>query len=278
MAQKVIYIAGHGHSGSTLLDLIVGSHSRVVSVGEITFTSLQRLFDLSKREKPCMCGARTSECPLWHEVLLRWEARGIGQATDILKPASPGVTADIISDILAVANRPIYAESTKNTTRLAQLLSEPDLDVFVLQILRDPRAVALSSDRKYGGFYKKTLSWPRLNAAIERLMEARPNRLLRVHYEKLVTAPAREMARVMEFCGETFEPEQIAFAGGEHHNIGGNKMRYNSTAIRPDASYIEKLDQLRWHLATVLALNAMRKYSYHLSRGAMRRQLTPHTP
>jgi hypothetical protein len=109
-------------------------------------------------------------------------------------------------------------------------------------------------------------------------MGARPNRLLRVHYEELVTAPARELARIMEFCGETFEPEQIAFTGKEHHNLGGNKMKHNPAAIRPDAMYIEKLGRLQWHLATALAFNAMRKYRYHLSREGMRRQLTPHSP
>ncbi|WP_164905182.1 hypothetical protein [Aequorivita ciconiae] len=33
----VLYIAGNGHSGSTLLDIIIGSSSDFFSAGELTF-------------------------------------------------------------------------------------------------------------------------------------------------------------------------------------------------------------------------------------------------
>ena len=31
---QLVYITGRGHSGSTLLDLLISAHSEVVSVGE----------------------------------------------------------------------------------------------------------------------------------------------------------------------------------------------------------------------------------------------------
>lgn len=35
MEIRVIYVTGKGHSGSTLLDLILGNHSQIESVGEL---------------------------------------------------------------------------------------------------------------------------------------------------------------------------------------------------------------------------------------------------
>ena len=35
MKQKILYIAGLGHSGSTILDLSLGSHPDITGLGEI---------------------------------------------------------------------------------------------------------------------------------------------------------------------------------------------------------------------------------------------------
>jgi bifunctional enzyme CysN/CysC len=43
MKTKVIYIIGSAHSGSTLLDLILGTHSRIAGVGEVNERVAQML-------------------------------------------------------------------------------------------------------------------------------------------------------------------------------------------------------------------------------------------
>src|SRR5690606_31136679 len=65
MRQKVVYIVGAGHSGSTLLDLILGTHSRIESVGEIK--RLERLYSGGKGSG-CTCGEPFTACAYWRAI------------------------------------------------------------------------------------------------------------------------------------------------------------------------------------------------------------------
>ncbi len=58
-----LFIFAAGRSGSTLLDLLLGAHADVASLGEITF--LPRSFS---RNAPCSCGATVRACPFWQRV------------------------------------------------------------------------------------------------------------------------------------------------------------------------------------------------------------------
>jgi hypothetical protein len=67
---KYVYICSHRHSGSTLLDLLLGSHSRVASLGEISFLSQDIALNA-----PCSCGVPIRECMVWRKVIDRLSAR-----------------------------------------------------------------------------------------------------------------------------------------------------------------------------------------------------------
>jgi hypothetical protein len=65
-----LYITGRGHSGSTILDILLGNSSQIESVGEL-------LAGLSRADRePCSCGATMSDCGFWREVRSRVEAEG----------------------------------------------------------------------------------------------------------------------------------------------------------------------------------------------------------
>lgn len=61
---KYIYICSAGHSGSTLLDLLIGSHSRIESLGEIAH--LPKNISLNTI---CTCGSHVHDCRIWKQVL-----------------------------------------------------------------------------------------------------------------------------------------------------------------------------------------------------------------
>ena len=65
---KVIYIAGYGHSGSTLLDMILGSNEGCFSAGELTFITRDTIM-----EEYCSCNQKISKCKVWSEVIKLWE-------------------------------------------------------------------------------------------------------------------------------------------------------------------------------------------------------------
>jgi hypothetical protein len=70
-----VYITGHGHSGSTLLDILPGSHSRVVALGEIEHLSPWGASPDPHRA--CSCGAAIADCSYWSSVtrVIQHEAR-----------------------------------------------------------------------------------------------------------------------------------------------------------------------------------------------------------
>ena len=93
MPLRVLEIAGLGRSGSTILDIVLGNHPHIESVGEvgnltlngwISRESLQGI-DPNKRRVPiCTCGKRldvlyvdTPEeaCPFWSRVRREWVER-----------------------------------------------------------------------------------------------------------------------------------------------------------------------------------------------------------
>lgn len=74
---QCLYICGAGHSGSTLLDMLLGSHSRIASLGEI----INLPMDLATNST-CTCGQKVRDCGLWSEVVREFEQR---QGLDLAK-------------------------------------------------------------------------------------------------------------------------------------------------------------------------------------------------
>jgi hypothetical protein len=61
---KFIFICAAGHSGSTLLDLLLGAHSGGLSLGEITLLPKNISLD-----SVCSCGEHLSKCVFWSHLI-----------------------------------------------------------------------------------------------------------------------------------------------------------------------------------------------------------------
>lgn len=61
---RYVYICSAGHSGSTLLDLVIGSHSQVESLGEISHLSK----NISLNTK-CSCEQVVTSCSFWNKII-----------------------------------------------------------------------------------------------------------------------------------------------------------------------------------------------------------------
>jgi sulfotransferase family protein len=69
---KYVFICSAGHSGSTLLDMLIGSHAECESLGEVVLLPME-----FATNRTCTCGVNIRECKLWSEV-----ARRLGLDTD----------------------------------------------------------------------------------------------------------------------------------------------------------------------------------------------------
>jgi hypothetical protein len=61
----VIYILSNSRSGSTLLDLLLGAHPQIWTVGE----AINLPFLLATNRKPCGCGIPLRCCAFWKDIL-----------------------------------------------------------------------------------------------------------------------------------------------------------------------------------------------------------------
>jgi hypothetical protein len=62
---KVLYIAGSGRSGSTILDNTLGQIDGFFSVGELRYIWERGLIE----DRLCGCGERVHQCPFWAAAL-----------------------------------------------------------------------------------------------------------------------------------------------------------------------------------------------------------------
>lgn len=73
MKPKFVFICAAGHSGSTLLDLLLGAHSRGLSLGEITQLPKNIALD-----SVCSCNEKLSQCRFWTSIIT-----GFGRSIDV---------------------------------------------------------------------------------------------------------------------------------------------------------------------------------------------------
>ena len=68
--RKILYVAGYGRSGSTLLCAVLGGNDHSAPVGEF-----KSLFTYYSEGRTCACGKKLSECGFWHAVMIDFKNR-----------------------------------------------------------------------------------------------------------------------------------------------------------------------------------------------------------
>lgn len=71
--QRNVFICSAGHSGSTLLDMMLGSHTTAESLGELINLPMDMALN-----RGCACGSAMRDCSLWPEVMRRMGVDPVG--------------------------------------------------------------------------------------------------------------------------------------------------------------------------------------------------------
>lgn len=267
------YIAGYGRSGSTLLDIMLGSHPQILSLGEAG-----SVWDLINRQGDCTCGSAFSLCPVWGPALFQAdEARSRSghvqrQSVSIegwlrglfsVKNRQVGRVDAYVTTWLRIATElgkatgaRVLVDSSKTSYRFLwrpnALYRHVGLDVRMIHLIRDPRAVVASclmgqnsrlavGDRSRRPFTASiaVLGWivanlgARMNA---RLLGA--DRYHLVLFEQLTQDPEGTMQELAEFLGVDLTPVSQRIADGEDfpvgHLVAGNRMA-QAGSVTPNA-------------------------------------------
>jgi len=271
----VIYLLGSGHCGSTLLDLIMDSHSQIVGVGELTNWP----FSKERQSKTiCTCGKSLSKCPFWQEVFknipnkLQFSTPKLEihrKKIDFLLNRKRYVFASakakkvdlerylklnekIYENILTVSGKKIVFDSSKDVERANVLLASDKLEVILLHLVRDGRGVSYSYKRKYGGIISPMLRWALKNLKIEILKRRYPQKFVFLRYEDFCRNPEKEIEKILKKIGLDFEPQMLNFRNKTHHQVGGNRLRfYKNQEIKENILWKKQLpifDKIIFHI------------------------------
>jgi hypothetical protein len=297
---RVLYIAGAGRSGSTILDRVLGSLPRVGS-----FNELNNVFEHGFRHnRGCACGQPFRACEYWCGVADRTglDAATIERAIDLSRrfdrtrmfPAlysglmrartRAGLTEyrDILGRLLgamsAQAGLDTIVDSSKMPTRALVLAGVPNIDVRVIHLVRDPRAVASAwrnakfdpgKDDAMDRFsIRRTLMfWAVRQLLSERLGRRMP--YLRLRYEDFAALPAAALQEVFGFVpGWSHRPMPVTPAGEVRlatiHSVSGNPDRFATglTRIRLDQRWRDLPDARAVDRASRWIAPISRRYGY----------------
>lgn len=262
---NLVSIVGAGHSGSTLLDLILGSHSQIWSTGEI-----ENWDHYLTQEKVCACGKHPTECEFWSELIPEWNqfcenngvpititdtrSKTVEGAVNIFRHRCsllltllfpmhkyPGLMNLLSRDfhhrasnvmtlfdlIRATSRRPVICDSSKSVYRFRLLHAHRPGQTKAIFLTRDGRAVVASHLRRPNTQLSKLAkSWRFTNIYTRLMLRTLPtDSYLHVRYEELCRQPDKTLNRICDFLGLAFEPSMLHFSGDTQHNIGGNRMR-----------------------------------------------------
>ena len=238
-AVTILYVAGAGRSGSTILDNILGQVEGVASAGELRFLWERGILE----ERLCGCGRPFLECPQWTVILSAAfpgaDLRGLAQRMvelqqhgtrarnlpKLLRRRSRKLLQRNMSEYLGNLSRlysatqahlgcAVLVDSSKLPPYGALLEMLPGVEVRVVHLIRDPRATAYSWLRKkvlldragtafmqQQGPAKAAALWDLWNWAAGRLWRRDPERYLRVHYETFVREPRATIERILGHAG-----------------------------------------------------------------------------
>lgn len=264
----LLYIAGSSHSGSTLLDMLLGSHPRIESVGEAKKIAAVAAQMRAGGEPLCTCRETVAACAFWRATM--------PQDPETLK-SDAEANADFFRHVLRVGGKQIALDSSKSPGRARMLAKSQLFDLTVVHLVRDSRAVAHSNRRKQaktaGGrnpdydLVPTVRGWNKLNLRARRLFRGEAVRHLPVRYEDLTRDPATVLRGVLSAVGLSWHESVLRYREQIHHNIEGNRMRMGSdSTIRADDEYLRAMTARDWWTATLLSWRGLRAFGYPLKR------------
>lgn len=296
------FVTAHSFSGSTLLSFLLGAHPEIATVGEMFIAQgidpETYVCSCGERIAECPFWRRVSL-----EMAARgipfdvrrnqasFSANGIGPVSRRLLAAEPRgplmeaaraaalalipgakreldrrlrtneALAEVITEIRGAR---AFVDASKRPGRLLHLRRSPSLDIRVIHLVRDGRAVARSTVRNLGiSAEDGARSWAAAAGDAERVRRLfTAERWLTLRHEDLCREPEATLDEVLRFVGVSPGGRIPDFRSAGHHIIG-NRMRLSHTSeVRLDERWRTEMPVEQVRAVERIAGETLERYGY----------------
>ena len=275
MNTPLIYIAGFGRSGSTLIEDFLQRNYDATGLGELFFIWERGAI----RNERCSCGESFHDCPFWTEVLsdgfgrleradyvefnrLFQEARGeypvpgtMNRAEQLARGRFGEISRTLYASIFKQLGSSVLIDSSKYPLFGASLKASGAGSPTPLHIYRDPRAVAASwqrvrrrpeanEEQQYMARSRSVLTsamrWLWFNHTALQLRDMSDSSGLSLGYEEFCASPN---AVIKKIAANFNLSARTSYDGVIGHSVSGNPSRFNGgfEKIRLDEGWKREL-------------------------------------
>jgi hypothetical protein len=237
---KILYIAGSGRCGSTILGRVLGQIDGFFFAGEMCKIWRYGLIE----NRLCGCGRPFNECGFWQDVMhdtfgdmekvdgreiydLRRKSAYSRHIPLFLIPGGKSLISGklvkfqnilerLYSAIQSHTNCRVIVDCSKTAPYGYVLGDIKSIDLHVVHIVRDPRGVGFSrlEKRLYQpdegkaiytgstGIVRNAMTWNIQNFAAEAFWERYTNRYMRIHYEEFASNSRAVVSKIVEMLKE----------------------------------------------------------------------------
>jgi len=213
--SKIIYIAGLGHSGTTLLDMSLGAAGGVTGLGE-----LKTLMDDNTRQKHytsvCSCGKKAGDCDIWGKIPNAIN----GLKTD---PEKIEAVLRLLDEVEGKGT--VLVDSSKNSYPYLSYMNQQH-DLSLVFLTRDVRSWSYSRHLSTGKpVVYFMLRWFLENKKLLRRIRKMGIDPIFVGYEELALYPDHLLQLIAEHTGIPYSAKLLVPGNTTSHIISGNIAR-----------------------------------------------------
>ncbi|MEQ6902482.1 sulfotransferase [Nocardioides sp. YIM 152588] len=320
----VVYLGGFGRSGSTLVERVLGTAPGWVNIGE--------LVDLARSVAPadelCGCGVPFSACPVWQQVgevaFGGWDAGVLERLAGLQRAATrqrhlPAMIAGrrrpsrpltemreafarIYHAVAEVTDARVVVDASKGPAFGYALAGAPGVDLRMLNVIRDPRAVAWSWSRQVerphaaaagaaGGdemwripASRSAVQWAALQVEVEAIGAVGGIGTARLRYEDFIDDPVATLVAATADAGAPLTAGELPPMDGglvelgPSHGLSGNPGRFRSGTIelRADDRWVARMPAADRRTVTAVTWPLLKAYRYPAGAGTA--PADPHLP
>jgi len=292
LSPKIIYLIGDGRSGSTIFSIMMGNHPDIESVGE-----LYRWIEFEGY--PRKGNDKEADHRFWKQVRENYKKNG--GSLNFLKLARARNEIEAYKNFLKVftrkshfgyeniyrnhldllfkavaemSNKTVVMDSSRNMARALMVYRRYPEDVWIINLVRDPRGVVLSYMKKnieqeYKPPYKSALHNLIKNTFSLMVEQQVPNnRFKSIRYEDLAEQPTKTLKELEKFLEMDLSPVISKVEQGAPlyvpHILDGNRVRdQEKLHLSFDQAWKIKLGQLNKALAIALTFPLFIKFKYY---------------